>query len=191
MLLAFILLIIGSILPNIDSTDDGLTGELSGVFGALLPVLFLTKFPNLLTSGSVNIALTLLLGYILARFIFGILTVHIFSPRGALHSIPAIILFFEIGYLLFPDLHWKDRTFLGGALGLGVTSHLFLDAFTNIKVVKNTVAKNAHSGTVLKFTGVTTTATWFLYIMVIGLGWFVAKDLSPSLKMQAPVTVNE
>jgi hypothetical protein len=190
-LLGGILVVIGSILPNVDSTDEGLTGELAGVFGALLPVLFLAKFPYLSQGGTVRIALTLLFGFILARSIFSFLTTYLFSPRGALHSIPAIVLFFEIGYLLFPDLHWKDRLFLGGALGIGVTSHLLLDAFTNIGLVKKTMAKDAHSGKVLKFAGVTNAATWFLYCMILILGWFVAKDLAPSLKMQAPISVDE
>ncbi|HMO18876.1 MAG TPA: metal-dependent hydrolase [Oligoflexia bacterium] len=187
-LLGFILLIIGSILPNVDSTDEGLTGELAGVFGALLPVLFLEKFPILSQGGTVRIALTLLFGFILARTVFSYLTNNLFSPRGALHSIPAVILFFEIGYLLFPDLSPRQRLFLGTCLGMGVLSHLLLDAFTNIKLVKNTVAKNAHSGAVLKFTGVTSAATWFVYIMIIFLGWFVAQDLKPSLRVQPPVT---
>ncbi len=189
--LAGILVVIGSILPNVDSTDEGLTGELSGIFGALLPVLFLDKFPILSQGGTVRIALTLLFGFILARSVFTFLTNHLFSPRGALHSIPAIILFFEIGYLLFPDLYWKERVYIGGALGIGVASHLLLDSFTNISLVKKTMCKDAHSGAVLKFTGVTSAATWFLYIMIIVLGWFVAKDLAPSLRMQTPVTVDE
>lgn len=190
-LLAGIFVIIGSILPNVDSTDDGLTGELSGVFGALLPVLFLEKFPFLSQGGTVRIALTLLFGFILARSVFTYLTTYLFSPRGALHSIPAIILFFEVGYLLFPDLYWQERFYIGGALAIGVASHLFLDAFTNIKLVKKTLAKDAHSGTVIKFTGKTPGATWFLYISIILLGWFVAKDLAPSLSVRTPVTVNE
>jgi membrane-bound metal-dependent hydrolase YbcI (DUF457 family) len=190
-LLAGILLVIGSILPNVDSTDDGFTGELSGVFGALLPVLFLEKFPVLSQGGSVRIALTLLFGYILARSVFSLLTTYLFSPRGALHSIPAILLFFEIGYLLFPDLHWQDRVYVGGALSAGVASHLLLDAFTNLTIVKKTMCKDAHSGAVLKFVGVTSAATWFLYIMILVLGWFVAKDLAPSLRVQTPVTVDQ
>lgn len=190
-LLAGILLIIGSILPNIDSTKEGITGELAGVFGALLPVLFLDKFPILSQGGTVRIALTLLFGFVLARATFSLLTTHLFSPRGALHSIPAILLFFEIGYLLFPDLHWKQRLYLGGALGIGVASHLLLDGFTNIGIVKKTICKDAHSGPVIKLAGVTASATWFIYISVLVLGWFVAKDLIPSLQMQNPVSMNE
>ena len=190
-LLAGVLVMIGSILPNIDSTDEGMTGELSGLLGALIPVIFLQYFPVLSSGGSVRIALTIIGGYVLGRMVFSYFAENIFTPRGALHSLPAILLFFEIGYVIFPDLYWKERFLLGSALSLGVASHIFLDAFTNITLVKKTLASNAHEGSVLKFSGATVGSTWMLYLSILLLGWFVAKDIAPSLKMQAPVTVDK
>ncbi len=185
------LVMIGSLIPNIDSTDDGFTGELSGLIGALAPILFIQSFPFLAEGGSVRIALTILGGFILARMLFSYLTRNVFSPRGALHSIPAILLFFEVGYLMFPGIFWKFRMMLGIALASGVASHIFLDAFTNISLVKKTMAKHAHSGSVLKFSGHTAFATWFMYLSILLLGWFVAKDIAPSLQVQAPVKVQD
>lgn len=190
-LLSAILVTIGSLIPNIDSTDDGMTGELSGLIGALFPILFLQYFPELSVGGSVRIALTIIGGYVLARSIFSYFAAHIFSPRGALHSIPAIILFFEIGYASFPGIFWKERAILGLALSIGVASHIFLDGFTNIKLVKKTLAKNAHDGSVLKFTGASVASTWILYLSILFLGWVVAKDVMPNLKVQAPVTIDK
>lgn len=190
-LLAGALVMIGSILPNIDSTDEGITGELSGLLGALIPVIFIQQFPSLSSGGSVRIALTILGGYVAGRLLFSYFAEHIFTPRGALHSLPAIILFFEIGYIIFPDLYWRERFLLGMSLSIGVASHIFLDAFTNLSLVKKTLAKNAHEGSVIKFSGATVASTWFLYLSIIFLGWFVAKDISPSLKVQPPVTVDK
>lgn len=188
-ILGFIFVIIGGILPNIDSSDGGWTGELPGLFGALVPILFLQSFPNLATN-SVRIALTLFFGFTLSRWAFSYLTKEVFLNRGALHSIPAVILFFEIAYLLFPDLQWKLRTFLGGALAIGALSHLLIDSFTNLSLVKKAIKPNAHSGSVLKFSS-DSRGTWALYLGIITLGWFVAKDFKPNLSVRSPVTVSE
>lgn len=188
--LGFILVIIGGIIPNIDSSDAGWTGELPGLLGALVPIIFLQSFPSL-SNGSVRVALTLFFGFTLSRWAFSYLTREVFLNRGALHSIPAIILFFEATYLLFPDINWKLRTFLGGAIAIGALSHLLIDSFTNLSIVKKAVKPNAHSGSVLKFTGSDTRGTWALYLGIIILGWFVAKDLKPSLNVRSPVTVSD
>ena len=188
--LAFFLVVIGSVIPNIDSTDEGITGELSGLIGALVPVLFFKLFPDFTAAGSVRIALTIIAGYISARVVFTYLTRHVFAPRGALHSLPAVILFFEIAYLLFPGIHWKEKVLLGGAMGIGALSHLLLDSFTNIGVVKKAVGGQGGSGTVLKFYGKSSKATWTLYILILVLGWFVARDIIPALKMRNPVHVD-
>ena len=188
-ILCFFLVVIGSVIPNIDTSDDGLTGELSGLFGALVPVLFFKLFPDFTSAGSDRIALTIIAGYISARFVFTYFTRNVFAPRGALHSIPAILLFFEIAYLLFPGLFWKERALLGGAMAVGVISHLMLDSFTNIGLVRKATGVHGNSGTVLKFHGRSSQGTWALYILIIVLGWFVARDIMPSLQMRAPVTV--
>lgn len=189
-ILGFILVIIGGIIPNIDSSDAGWTGELPGLIGALVPIIFLQNFPSL-SAGSVRIALTLFFGFTLSRWAFSYLTKEVFLNRGALHSIPAVIFFFECAYLLFPDINWKLRTFLGGALAVGVISHLIIDSFTNLTLVQKTIKPNSHSGSVLKFAGSDSRGTWALYLAIIVLGWFVAKDLKPTLNVRSPVTVSE
>ena len=193
-LLAFLLVLIGSILPNLDSTDQGITGELSGLIGAIAPILVINYFAHsgqgVTELGSIRMALIIIFGYSCARVFFSYLTNNILANRGALHSIPSAILFSEIGYLSFSDLNSVVRSFLGLALGVGVLSHVIIDAFTNMSIVKKTVAKNAHSGSVIKFTGASNTATWILYILIVLLGWFVARDISPSLKVQSPISLD-
>jgi hypothetical protein len=189
-ILGFILVVIGGIIPNIDSSDAGWTGELPGLFGALVPIIFLQSFPHLATN-SVRIALTLFFGFALSRWVFSYLTKEVFLNRGALHSIPAVILFFEIAYLLFPDISWKLRTFLGGALAIGAFSHLLIDSFTNLSIVQKTVKPKGHSGSVLKFSSSDARGTWALYLGILTLGWFVAKDFKPNLSVRSPVTVSE
>jgi len=125
-LLVFILVIIGSMLPDIDS-DTGIPVRI--LFGILavtgLVVSFIYLEPiTILYRGPISIGISLFVYFIIGK-IFRRFTVH----RGIFHSIPAALLMGAISITIADCFELDAKTLL--SIGLAVTTgylcHLILD----------------------------------------------------------------
>ncbi len=182
-LLAAVLVVITGLLPNIDSGPESDTGRnFLGFIAAVTPLVLLASFPQLRSGGIARLALVLIASFILSRMIMGWILTKL-HRRGLLHSIPASIIIFEVGYLLFWDLPSRDRLYLAGAAFVGFISHLLLDATTNIDLVGNREKK----APVLKLAGPSWGSTLALYTTMTVLGWFVLQDIYPGLRVYGGV----
>ena len=183
--LASVVIVIAGMLPDIDDGGSTPAREMGGLLAAVSPIVFLEFFPELKAGGVARIALIVVACYLLTRIVImrGIqkLTVH----RGMLHSVPAALITFEVTYLLFWDLYWKERIFLASAALVGYLSHLLLDAYTNLDLVGKAMGNANRKPAALKLVGPTWGSTIVAYSFVALLGWFVVKDLFPQLELYA------
>jgi hypothetical protein len=104
-----------------------------------------------------------------------------------IHSIPAAIITFEFVFLLFWDLYLYDRLYLATAALVGFLSHLLLDAYGNLDIVGKAMGKPRTVQPVMKFAANSWGATASAYGLCLLLGWFIAQDLYPSLRIVAGI----
>lgn len=184
-LLGAIIVVVTGILPNIDKGPDTESGQhFIGFLAAICPLVILSLFPQLRGGGIARVALVVITSFYITQAVVRWSLSRFATHRGVFHSIPAAIIIFEIGYLIFWDLFPKERLFLAGAAFVGFFSHLILDAAANIDLVGNKERRPA----VLKIAGPSWQSTLFLYTTMGVLGWFVLKDIYPGLKVSAGVT---
>jgi membrane-bound metal-dependent hydrolase YbcI (DUF457 family) len=185
--LASVIVIIAGMLPNIDSKGGASAREMGGLLAAISPIVLIEFFPGLKAGGIARIALLVVCCYLITRMVVVRALERFTVHRGIFHSIPAAILTFEVVYLLFWDLYWKERLFIAIAALVGFLSHLILDALTNLDLLGRAFGKGERKPAVLKFTGKTLGSTVAMYISVVVLGWFIAIDIYPSLSLYAGV----
>ncbi len=186
--LASVLLIMAGVLPNVDQAEDKSAQELTGLLAALVPLLILNYSPSLQSGKVTTLALIIILSYFISRYFFNSLLTNYTSHRGALHSIPAAIITFEIVFLIFKDLPIAERLYLGGAAFSGFFSHLLIDAYTNLDLLNRATGKGvAQKPAVLKLWTNNVGSTLGLYSTMTILAYFVAKDIAPNFKLFAGV----
>lgn len=179
-LLASVVVVVAGLLPNIDNGPGaGPAKEFIGFIAALAPLLIIENFPGLKAGGIARISLVVICSYLLTRIIFSRIVFKFTANRGMIHSIPAAIICFELVYILFWDLLWRDRLYVATAALVGFLGHLFLDATTNIEIT----GAEGKKPPVMKLFGKTWTETTILYSTALVLGWFVARDIYPQLSL--------
>jgi hypothetical protein len=104
-----------------------------------------------------------------------------------IHSIPASIIVFELAFLLFHDVYWKERMYLSAAAFIGFLSHLVLDGYSNLDLVGRMMGKAQKATPALKVIGPTWGKTFVLYGLVTYLGYFVMRDLYPGFRITATI----
>lgn len=186
-LLASVICVFSGILPDIDATGGVPEREAAGLLAAVAPIFIFELFPGLRDDGISRIALVVIGSYLVTRMIVirGLqkFTVH----RGLVHSIPAAIIAFELAYLMFWDLVWSDRLYIAGAAFVGFFSHLALDGYSNLDLLGKAMGNSQKRPAALKLFGDSWGSTAFLYSIVAVLGWFVARDLNPDLRLVAGI----
>ncbi|QQS61098.1 MAG: metal-dependent hydrolase [Candidatus Moraniibacteriota bacterium] len=135
LLALFILALLGSILPDIDS-DSGIPFHLT--FGSLSIISGVFVFFLLFERNSEDTLIKSIFGSVLVMLcvwgmiggFFKKLTKH----RGMVHSIPAALLFFLITFILTSKYFFENNEafLLGLILGLGYVSHLILDEINSL-----------------------------------------------------------
>ncbi len=183
-LLAAVIVLVSGLLPNIDNGPATAPAqEFIGFIAALAPLVAIEQFPEARHGGVARIALVVICSYLLAKIIFSRVLTKWTANRGMLHSIPAAVICSEIVYLLFWDLLPRDRLFVSAAALVGYGAHLFLDASSNFELLGTPNKKPA----VMKIAAPNWFATTMMYSTMIVLGWFVASDLYPGLKVSLGV----
>lgn len=186
--LASVLLIMAGLLPNMDEAGDKSGQELMGLFAALAPLVIIQFYPSLQSGKITTLALIIILSYLITKYFLNSLFSNYTSHRGALHSIPASIITFEIVFLIFNDLPMLERVYLAGAAFVGFFSHLLIDAYTNLDLYNRATGKGVpQRPAVMKLWTNNINSTLGLYTTMIILGYFVARDISPNFKLFAGV----
>lgn len=185
--LASVIVVIAGMLPNVDSSGGTVERELAGFIAAISPLVAIELYPHLKDGGIARIALVVICCYLLTRMVLvrslQKYTVH----RGMVHSVPAAIITFQLAYLLFWDLFWKDRVYIAFAAFLGFFSHLMLDAYGNVDIVGKAMGKAERKKPVLKFGAGSFGSTLAVYACVAILAWFILRDFYPRFRVLTEV----
>jgi len=167
--LAFGLVTLGGLLPDLDSDSGVPVRELFGVAGAFVPILLI---PRLRQGGlSLEQMLVVLAGvYLFVRYglaeFFKKATVH----RGMFHSIPALAIIGLAVYLLYESPDPRLRYYLAGGAMLGFLSHLLLDELFAVDFNGATLRLNRMAGSAFKLTSPSIVATFLTYCVLFLLG---------------------
>lgn len=187
-LLASVLVVLAGMLPNIDQSGSNQERETACIVAALVPLLCLEFFPSITQGGVPRVALVVVACYVLTRLIVVRVLKHCTTHRGMVHSVPAAIIAAEVTYLLFWDLQWQGKVLLAFATFTGFSTHLLIDAYGNLDLIKAAKGERESKPKVLKFFGATAKSTFLAYATMFVLGWFVARDMYPSLGFYAHVS---
>jgi membrane-bound metal-dependent hydrolase YbcI (DUF457 family) len=117
---------VGGMLPDIDSDSGVPVRETMGFAAAVTPMLLVDRFQHL----GLNYEQMVLAGgasYLLVRFGIARLLMKYTVHRGMFHSIPALLIFTGVAFLICGSTNLHLRYFKAGGVFLGVFSHLMLD----------------------------------------------------------------
>lgn len=117
---------VSGMLPDIDSASGVPLREFMGLAAAVAPMLMLDRFIELgldyeqlvLSAGALYLLVRFGVMRLIARY-----TVH----RGMFHSIPALLIFTGLAFLICGSSDLQSRYFRAGGVFVGVLSHLLLD----------------------------------------------------------------
>jgi membrane-bound metal-dependent hydrolase YbcI (DUF457 family) len=143
---------IGGMLPDIDSDSGVPVRETMGFAAAVTPVLLVDRFQHL----GFNYEQMVLAGgvtYLLVRFGLARLLMRYTVHRGMFHSIPALLIFTGLAFLLCGSTNLQLRYFKAGGVALGVFSHLLLDELYSVQWAGGRWRLKSSSGTALKLWG--------------------------------------
>ena len=123
---------VGGMLPDIDSDSGVPLRETMSFFAAVAPMMLVDRFQHfgwnyeqMVLAGAASYSVVRFgLAKILKRF-----TVH----RGMFHSIPALLIFTGVAFLVSGSSNLHLRYFKAGGVFLGVLSHLMLDEIYSIE----------------------------------------------------------
>jgi hypothetical protein len=184
-ILGSILVIFAHMLPNMDGGGaDRFPKEFGGFLAALAPLIAMEMFPVIKSGGIARIFVFFWCSYLLVKWVMARILEKWTKPRGLFHSVPAALLTTELTYLFFWDLPMTSRIFATIGALVGFSSHLLLDASTNLDFIGNKERKPP----VLKLVAKSWETTCALYISVVFLGWLVMKDIYPQLRIYGGVT---
>jgi membrane-bound metal-dependent hydrolase YbcI (DUF457 family) len=143
---------IGGMLPDIDSDSGVPVRETMGFAAAVTPMLLVDRFQHLgLNYEQMVIAAGV--SYLFVRFGFARLLKSYTVHRGMFHSIPALMIFTGVAFLLcgYGNLHL--RYFKAAGVFIGVLSHLMLDEIFAVEWTGGRWRFKKSFGTALKLWG--------------------------------------
>ena len=187
-LLAAVLIVICGMLPNVDQPTSTTAKEFAGLLAAVSPLVALQVFPSLNEGGVPRLVLTVIVCFLITRFIIQKSLLNFTVPRGMFHSVPAAIISAQLSYLLFWDIPVSLRAFLALASFAGFFLHLVMDGYGNLNIVGKALGKNEAKTPAMKFWSPHLGANILTYGLMITLGWIVAHDFFPGLGLYAGVT---
>ena len=143
---------VGGMLPDIDSDSGVPLRETMSFFAAVAPMMLVDRFQHLgwdyeqmVLAGAASYSVVRFgLAKVLKRF-----TVH----RGMFHSIPALLIFTGIAFLVSGSTNLHLRYFKAGGVFLGVLSHLMLDEIYSIEWTGGRWRFKKSFGTAIKLWG--------------------------------------
>ncbi len=162
---------VAGMLPDLDSDGGIPLREVMSFAAATVPILFINRLESLELSRNTIVLISIGL-YLFVRFgVAGMIrkfTVH----RGMFHSIPAVLIFGGITYLLTGGRPVYERYIMAGGVMAGAMSHLILDEIYSIEFSSGRWRTKKSFGTALKFWGGSGKSTMATYakLAVVGAG---------------------
>ena len=143
---------VGGMLPDIDSDSGVPLRETMGFFAAVTPMMLVDRFQHLGWNYE-QMVLAGAVSYLLVRFGIAKLLKRYTVHRGMFHSIPALLIFTGIAFLISGHSNLHLRYFKAGGVFLGVFSHLMLDEIYSIEWAGGRWRFKKSFGTALKLWG--------------------------------------
>lgn len=168
---------VSGMLPDLDS-DSGVPLRESVAFAAaVIPLMLIERFAKL----GLSLEWMILAGgaiYLLVRFGFAEFLKRYTIHRGMFHSIPAMLIFGELTFLLYDNENIAYRYLAAGAVMTGYLSHLLLDEIWSIELNFGLVRFKKSFGSALKFWGDSAYGNLSTYAKLILLTLLMTKDPS-------------
>ena len=123
---------VGGMLPDIDSESGVPVRETMGFAAAVTPMLLVDRFQHI----GLNYEQMVLAGgssYLFVRFGIARLLMRYTVHRGMFHSIPALLIFTGLAFLICGSTNLHLRYFKACGVFIGVFSHLMLDEIYSIE----------------------------------------------------------
>jgi membrane-bound metal-dependent hydrolase YbcI (DUF457 family) len=143
---------VGGMLPDIDSDSGVPVRETMGFAAAVAPMMLVDRFQHL----GLNYEQMVLAGgasYLFVRFGIARLLMRYTVHRGMFHSIPALLIFTGLAFLICDYSNLHLRYFKAGGVFIGVTSHLLLDEIFAVEWIGGRWRFKKSFGTALKLWG--------------------------------------
>ena len=143
---------VGGMLPDIDSDSGVPVRETMGFAAAVTPMLLVDRFQQL----GLNYEQMVLAGgasYLFVRFGIAKLLMRYTVHRGMFHSIPALLIFTGLAFLICGSSNLHLRYFKAVGVFIGVMSHLMLDEIFAVEWIGGRWRFKKSFGTALKLWG--------------------------------------
>ncbi|QDT00545.1 metal-dependent hydrolase [Adhaeretor mobilis] len=143
---------VAGMLPDIDSDSGIPLRETMGFAAAVAPVMLMDRFQDM----GMNYEQLVLAGglsYLFVRFAITRLIARYTVHRGMWHSIPAVLIFTGIAFLVSGTENLQLRYFKAGGVLLGSLSHLMMDELNSIEWKGGRWRFKRSFGTALKMYG--------------------------------------
>jgi len=156
---------VSGMFPDLDSDSGIPLRETMALAAAVVPMMLIDRFQMMgLTLEAMTVASASI--YILVRFgvaaIIKKCTVH----RGMFHSIPAMLIFAGLAFLICSSESIPLRYYKAGGVMAGFLSHLLLDELYSIEWARGRLRLKKSFGTAVKFWGSSTPANLVTYAML-------------------------
>jgi membrane-bound metal-dependent hydrolase YbcI (DUF457 family) len=143
---------VAGMLPDIDSDSGVPVRETMGFAAAVTPMLLVDRFQHL----GLNYEQMVLAGgasYLFVRFGIARMLMKYTVHRGMFHSIPALLIFTGLAFLICGSTNLHLRYFKAGGVFLGAFSHLMLDEIYSVQWIGGRWRFKSSFGTALKLWG--------------------------------------
>ncbi len=171
---------IGGMLPDIDSDSGIPVRETMGFAAAITPMLLIDRFQQLGFNYE-QMVLAAGASYLFVRFGVARLLMRYTVHRGMFHSIPALLIFTGLAFLICGSSDLQLRYFKAGGVALGVFSHLLLDEIWAVDWQGGRWRFKSSFGTALKLWG---DSPWANFSAYAKLGVVVVMILSEPAIME-------
>jgi membrane-bound metal-dependent hydrolase YbcI (DUF457 family) len=182
---------LGGMLPDIDSDSGVPVRETMGFAAAVTPMLLVDRFQHL----GLNYEQMVLAGglsYLLVRFGLARILMRYTVHRGMFHSIPALLIFTGVAFLICGSTNLHLRYFKAAGVFLGAFSHLLVDEIYSVQWTGGRWRFKSSFGTALKLWGDSAWGNFSVYSKLAIIGVLILSE--PMIMEQygqlSPVVVN-
>ena len=129
--LAGMLTSVAGMLPDLDSESGRPVREVFGLFAAITPFVLMPRLMEVCETTEELIVASMAVYFTIRHggaWLLGYISVH----RGMFHSLPAMVIATQLGFLSYQNEYIEARYFIGGGIGLGFLSHLVLDELYSV-----------------------------------------------------------
>ncbi len=168
---------LGGMLPDIDSDSGVPVRETMGFAAAVTPMLLVDRFQHLGLNYE-QMVLAAGASYLFVRFGIAKLLMKYTVHRGMFHSIPALLIFTGLAFLIAGSRNLQLRYFKAGGVFIGVFSHLALDEIWSVQWAGGRWRFKSSFGTALKLWGDNPWSNFSCYSKLAGVAVLILSEPS-------------